>query len=211
MALQFEIIPVTPFQQNCTLQWCDQTNEAVLTDVGGSAPEILAYIQEKGLNLVGVWLTHGHVDHVSGVVNLLEHHKVPVLGPHKDDDFWIQQLPQITKSYQFPISPVFTPDSWLEEGEQLQVGHETFEVIYVPGHTPGHVVFYSAKNELLIAGDVLFKESIGRTDFPRGNHADLIHNIKTKLWALPDSTRVIPGHGPMTTIGHEKKHNPFLR
>ncbi len=210
MALQFEILPVTPFQQNCTLLWCDETNQAVLTDMGGSAKEILQYIDSKGLELSAIWLTHGHLDHVGGVVSLQKLKNIPVLGPNKEDDFWIQQLPEITKAYQFPISPSFTPERWLNEGDELKVGNQTFSVIYVPGHTPGHVVFYNSESKLLVAGDVLFKESIGRTDFPRGNHADLINNIKTKLWLLPDDTNVITGHGPMTTIGYEKKHNPFL-
>jgi glyoxylase-like metal-dependent hydrolase (beta-lactamase superfamily II) len=148
---------------------------------------------------------------VGGVVDLLKHQNVPVLGPQKEDDFWIQQLPEITKAYQFPISPSFTPNQWLEEGDTLQVGNEIVRVIYVPGHTPGHVVFYSESAQLLIAGDVLFRESIGRTDFPRGNHADLIGNIKGKLWKLPDETQVVTGHGPMTSIGYEKANNPFLR
>lgn len=210
MALQFEILPVTPFLQNCTLIWDEDSKAAVLTDVGGEVPRLLAEVKRRGLDLQAVWLTHGHVDHVGGVVALGAERAVPVWGPHVDDDFWIQQLPQITQAYRFPVSPPFAPSGWLNEGDVLQVSDYRFEVLHIPGHTPGHVVFYCAAAGLLVAGDVLFLESIGRTDFPRGNHADLIRNIHEKILTLPESTRVITGHGAMTTIGHEKRHNPFL-
>ncbi|MCP2040524.1 glyoxylase-like metal-dependent hydrolase (beta-lactamase superfamily II) [Neisseria sp. HSC-16F19] len=210
MALQFEILPVTPFLQNCTLIWDEESKEAVLTDVGGEVDRLLEEVAKRGLQLKAVWLTHGHVDHVSGVVDLTARLDIQVLGPHPDDDFWIQQLPQITQAYRFPFSPPFAPTRWLAEGDSLSVGRYRFEVLHIPGHTPGHVVFYCADAGLLVAGDVLFLESIGRTDFPRGNHADLIGNIHGKLLILPEDTRVITGHGAMTTIGHEKRHNPFL-
>ena len=210
MALRFEILPVTPFLQNCTLIWDEDSGQAVLTDVGGDIGRLQAEIAARGLDLQAVWLTHGHVDHVAGVVALTAQHKVPVLGPHRDDDFWIQQLPQITQAYRFPFSPPFTPTRWLEEGEALQLGTYRFEVLHIPGHTPGHVVFYCAEAKLLVAGDVLFLESVGRTDFPPGNHGDLIRNIHSKILTLPEDTRVITGHGAMNTIGHEKRHNPFL-
>ena len=211
MALQFELLPVTPFMQNCTLLWDEQTRAAVLTDVGGETERLLGEVAARGLDLQAVWLTHGHVDHVGGVVDLTKQVDVPVLGPHADDDFWIQQLPAITQAYHFPFSPPFTPTRWLNEGDTLTLGEHVFEVLHIPGHTPGHVVLYCAAAKLLVAGDVLFLESIGRTDFPRGNHADLIRNIREKILVLPDDTRVITGHGAMTTIGHEKRHNPFLR
>ncbi len=210
MALQFEIMPVTPFRQNCTLLWCDETGAAVLTDVGGDVDDLLAEIRQRQLTLAAVWLTHGHLDHVGGVVALRAQLPVPVIGPHREDDFWIQQLPQSTRAYGFPFSPAFVPDRWLTEGEVLHLAGHAFQVLHIPGHTPGHVVFYQPQQHLLVAGDVLFLESIGRTDFPRGNHADLIHNIRTKILTLPPQTRVITGHGAMTTIGHEQKHNPFL-
>lgn len=211
MALQFEIIAVTPFRQNCTLLWDDETLDAVLTDVGGDVPFILQEIERRKLKLTAIWLTHGHLDHAGGVVELLETCKVPVIGPHKDDDFLLQSLPQTTAQYGFPVSPAFEPTRWLTEGETLSVGSYAFQVFHIPGHTPGHVVFYCAQVGLLIAGDVLFYETVGRTDFPRGNHADLISNICTKLLTLPEETQVIPGHGRLTGIGHEKRHNPFLR
>ncbi|OSI17000.1 MBL fold metallo-hydrolase [Neisseria dumasiana] len=211
MTLQCEIIAVTPFRQNCTLIWDDETREAVLTDVGGDVPFLLQEIEKHNLNLTQIWLTHGHLDHVGGVVELRSHLDVPVWGPHSEDLFLLEELPRITAEYGFPVSPSFTPTRWLQEGDTLKVGKYVFDVLHAPGHTPGHVVFYCKDAELLIAGDVLFYESIGRTDFPRGNHADLIRNITSKLLVLPETTQVISGHGRTTTIGHEKRHNPFLR
>ena len=210
MSLKIQIMPVTPLQQNCSLIWDDETNEGVLTDVGGDVEHLLAAVDKLGVKLQAIWLTHGHVDHAGGVVELTKKQPLPVIGPHKDDQFWLDKLPQSTAQYGLPISPAFKPDRYLNEGEQLQVGAYTFDVLHIPGQTPGHVVFYCADVDLLVAGDVLFHESIGRTDFPRGNHADLIHNISTKLFVLPPETQVIPGHGRMTTIGHEVKHNPFF-
>lgn len=211
MALQIQVIPVTPFQQNAALLWDDVSREAVLTDVGGESERLLSAVSQHQLKLQAIWLTHGHLDHASGVADLTEQQSVPVLGPHQSDDYWLQALPEITANYGFPVSKALTPTRWLEDGDELSVGEHKFIVYHIPGHTPGHVVFYSQANNLLIAGDVLFHESIGRTDFPGGNHADLIHGIQSKLLTLPDSTRVLPGHGPMTTIGHEKLHNPYLR
>lgn len=210
MALNVQILPVTPFQQNAALLWDDVSKEAVLTDVGGEAEHLLEEVEAHQLNLKAIWLTHGHLDHASGVEELTTLHPVPVLGPHQADNYWLQALPDVTASYGFPISQPFIPTRWLKEGEALKVGEHTFIVFHIPGHTPGHVVFYSQANKLLIAGDVLFRESIGRTDFPGGNHSDLIRGIQEKLLSLPDDTRVLPGHGPMTTIGHEKQHNQFL-
>ncbi|MCX8748742.1 MULTISPECIES: MBL fold metallo-hydrolase [Snodgrassella] len=210
MALNVQILPVTPFQQNAALLWDDVSKEAVLTDVGGEAERLLEAVETHQLNLKAIWLTHGHLDHASGVEELTTLQPVPVLGPHQADNYWLQALPDVTASYGFPISQPFIPTRWLKEGEALKVGEHTFIVFHIPGHTPGHVVFYSQANKLLIAGDVLFRESIGRTDFPGGNHSDLIRGIQEKLLSLPDDTRVLPGHGPMTTIGHEKQHNPFL-
>ncbi|WP_370387618.1 MBL fold metallo-hydrolase [Snodgrassella alvi] len=210
MALNVQILPVTPFQQNAALLWDDVSKEAVLTDVGGEAERLLEAVETHQLNLKAIWLTHGHLDHASGVEELTTLQPVPVLGPHQADNYWLQALPEVTASYGFPISQPFIPTCWLNEGEALKVGEHTFIVFHIPGHTPGHVVFYSQANKLLIAGDVLFRESIGRTDFPGGNHSDLIRGIQEKLLSLPDDTRVLPGHGPMTTIGHEKQHNPFL-
>lgn len=211
MPLHIEIFAVTPFRQNCSLIWCSDSRQAVLIDAGGDTALLWQAVQERGLTLTALWLTHGHLDHAGGVPFIKAHADVPVIGPHADDAFLLQELPQTTAAYGFPVCPAFTPDRWLTEGEPLYLGHHRFDVLHIPGHTPGHVVFYNAEHALLIAGDVLFHESIGRTDFPRGNHQDLIDNIRRKLYILPEDTRVLPGHGRPTTIGHEKRHNPFVR
>lgn len=211
MALQMKVIPVTPFRQNAAILWDDTNGEGVLTDVGGDTGRLWAEAEKCGVAPQAIWLTHGHLDHAGGVSHLCEQHPLPVFGPHQDDDFLLESLPQTTAQYHFPVSPAFTPSQWLHDQDTLKVGNHVFTVLHIPGHTPGHVVFYNAEYGLLIAGDVLFRESIGRTDFPRGNHAQLLEGIRTKLFTLPDETRVLPGHGAMTTIGYEKQHNPFLR
>lgn len=211
MALQIQIMPVTPFRQNCSLLWDDETGEAVLVDVGGDVPFVLAEVAERGVRLKEVWLTHGHLDHAGGVAELCDALPLPVIGPHEDDLFLLENLPQITAEYGFPVSPAFVPQRWLNEGDVLTVGQYRFDVLHIPGHTPGHVVFYCADAALLIAGDVLFYESVGRTDFPRSSTDDLLNGIRNKLYPLPDDVRVVAGHGRTTSIGHEKQHNPFVR
>ena len=210
MALQIQIMPVTAFRQNCSLLWDDETRDAVLIDVGGDAEHLLAEVGKRSLKLNAVWLTHGHLDHAGGVPMLLERQSVPVIGPHADDRFLLEALPETTAAYGFPVCPVFAPTRWLHDGDTLSVGNFAFDVLHIPGHTPGHVVFHCAAANLLIAGDVLFYESIGRTDFPRGNHQDLLDNIRHKLFRLPNDTLVIPGHARTTTIGHEKQFNPYV-
>lgn len=211
MSLQCKIMPVTPFRQNCTLLWDDETGEAVFVDVGGDVPFLLQEAKQAGVKLKEIWLTHGHLDHAGGVVEMTEKQPVPVIGPHPEDAFLLENLPQITADYGFPVSPAFVPERWLQHGDSVQVGRYRFEVFHIPGHTPGHVVFYAPEQKLLLGGDVLFYESIGRTDFPRSSHDDLINHIRSILFELPDDTQVIPGHGRVTTIGHEKMYNPFLK
>ncbi|MDO4696456.1 MAG: MBL fold metallo-hydrolase [Neisseria sp.] len=211
MALQIEIMPVTAFRQNCCLIWNEESGKGVLTDAGGDADFLLRRAQELGIQIEAVWLTHGHLDHAAGVPDLRTAARLPVLGPHREDGFLLENLPAITAEYGFPLCPAFLPDRWLEEGDTLEADGFRFDVLHIPGHTPGHLVFHCAAEKLLIAGDVLFYESIGRTDFPRGNHEDLIEGIREKLFVLPEDTVVIPGHGRTTTIGHEKRCNPFFR
>lgn len=211
MALNIQVMAVTPFRQNCALLWDDETLEAVITDLGGDVDFVRDEVAKLGVSVKELWLTHGHLDHAGGVPFWQQNTPTPVIGPHIDDEFLLQSLPETTAAYGWQPSPAFVPTRYLQEGEQLSVGRYVFDVLHIPGHTPGHVVFYCASEQLLIAGDVLFYESIGRTDFPRGNHEDLVNNIRTKLYSLPEETQVLPGHGRMTTIGHEKQYNPYVR
>ena len=208
--LQYQIIPVTSFQQNCSLLWCDETNEAVLVDPGGEVEHLLTVVDEKGLNLKAIWLTHGHLDHVGGTAELIQKLNLPVIGPHIDDQFLLDSIPKQCEIFGFSLVDSFLPDQWLDEDQILNIGNESLSVLHLPGHTPGHVVLKHDQRKLLWVGDVLFHGAIGRTDFPRGNHAQLIDSIKSKLLTLDDDYRFIPGHGPESTIGEERLHNPFL-
>ncbi len=212
MALQYKVIPVTDFGQNCSLLWCDQTRQAVLVDPGGETDRLLAEIEEKNLVLSALWLTHGHIDHVAGAPQLREKMSVKIYGPHQADQFWLERVPEQARRFSFLAGgEAFTPDTWLKEGDHLTVGNETLTVKHIPGHTPGHVVFCHAPSHLLVGGDVLFYRSVGRTDFEQGSQDDLLTNIREKLLILPDDTTVITGHGPLTTIGAEKQNNPYLK
>lgn len=211
MSLHVEIIAVTLFRQNCTLMWDNETNEAVFTDVGGNVPRLLEEAEKRGLHVKEIWLTHGHLDHVGGVAEMTAGNpKIEVLGPHEADRFLLANLTEITKQYNFPPTKPFMPTRWLKEGDELKVGRYAFKVLHIPGHTPGHIVFYCAEADLLVAGDVIFYESVGRTDFERSNHDDLIRNIREKIFTLPEDTQIVTGHGRMTTVGYEKQHNPYL-
>ena len=210
MSLQYKIVPVTAFEQNCSLIWCDQTKEAAVVDPGGDLPRILQQVKDLGLNLRKILLTHAHIDHAGGTAELAEKLSLPIEGPHREDQFWISALPQQSMMFGFPSVRSFQPDRWLEQDDQIQVGNETLKVFHCPGHTPGHVVFYHEASKLLIVGDVLFQGSIGRTDFPKGDYDTLVRSIHSKLWPLPEDVQFIPGHGPMSTIGHEKATNPFV-
>jgi glyoxylase-like metal-dependent hydrolase (beta-lactamase superfamily II) len=210
MSLQYKIIPVTAFEQNCSLIWCDQTMDAVVVDPGGDLPKIQTQVKELGLKLKKIILTHAHIDHAGGTADLAEKLEIPIVGPHKGDQFWITALPQQSQMFGFPSVRSFTPDKWLDQGDTIDIGKETLKVFHCPGHTPGHVVFYHEASKLLAVGDVLFNGSIGRTDFPKGDYDTLVNSIRTHLWSLPDDVRFIPGHGPMSTIGHEKATNPFV-
>ncbi|NOQ79104.1 MAG: MBL fold metallo-hydrolase [Gammaproteobacteria bacterium] len=209
--LKQKIIPVTPYQQNCSLLWCDQTNEAALIDPGGDVPALLAEIKSKQLDLKQIWLTHGHLDHVGGTEELASQCHVPIIGPHQDDFFWLDILQQQCEMFNFPKVNNFTPDQWLNEGDKLTLGNEQFEILHTPGHTPGHIVIVHHASKTLWVGDVLFKQSIGRTDFPRGSHDDLIASIKNKLLTLPGDYQFIPGHGPSGYLDDEKLNNPYLQ
>lgn len=210
MSLNYTIIPVTPYQQNCTLLTCDVTRNAVLIDPGGEVDRLLNTVQKHAVTLQAIWVTHGHLDHAGGVAELAERMSLPVIGPHKDDAFWIDALPEQCKLFGFPHSESFIPSRWLEDGDSVTVGNEELVAIHCPGHTPGHIVFFSASARLAIVGDVLFKGSIGRTDFPRGDYQTLIDSIQHKLWPLGQDVSFIPGHGPMSTFKDEMDDNPFV-
>nr|WP_273456946.1 MBL fold metallo-hydrolase [Nevskia ramosa] len=208
--LRGEIIPVTPFQQNCSLIWDPLTMEGALVDAGGEAERLLARVAAHGIKLVKLLVTHGHLDHAGAVAEIAEKLKLPIEGPHPDDAFWIDGLPDAAKQYGFPPTRSFVPDRWLQQGDTVTLGSLTLDVLHCPGHTPGHVVFHHPASRLALVGDVIFQNSIGRTDFPRGNHADLIKAIRTRLFPLGDDTQFVPGHGPMSTFGAERKQNPYV-
>ena len=204
------IAPVTPLQQNCTIVWCTKTNKAAIIDPGGETPRLLQALAEQGLTLEKIWITHGHLDHAGGTAELQAATGAKIEGPHRDDAFWIEQIEDSGKRYGMPEAKSFTPDRWLEDGDKVTLGETEFEVIHCPGHTPGHVVFFHRQARFAQVGDVLFQGSIGRTDFPRGSFQDLIASITGKLWPLGDDVAFVPGHGPMSRFGAERKTNPFV-
>ncbi len=208
--MKISILPVTPFQQNCSLVVCESTNRAAFVDPGGEVDRLLAALAESGAALEKILVTHGHVDHCGGVAELARRTGVPVEGPHRDDAFWIEQLARQSAMFGVPGAVPFTPDRWLVHGDRVHVGAIALDVLHCPGHTPGHVVFANAGLRIAFVGDVLFAGSIGRTDFPRGDHATLIRSIVTRLWPLGDDVRFVPGHGPTSTFGAERAGNPFV-
>lgn len=209
--MRYTIIPVTPYEQNCTLLVCEQTRQAALVDPGGDLDILLEIVKQQGVTLESILVTHGHLDHVGGVAALSKQLSLPIIGPHVEDEFWIQALPEQSRMFGFPKSDSFVPSRWLKDGDSVEVGNEKLQVIHCPGHTPGHVVFYSTSANLAILGDVLFKGSIGRTDFPKGDYQTLINSIQLKLWPLGKDVAFIPGHGPMSTFGEEMRSNPFVK
>lgn len=212
MALQYNRIQVSIFAQNCTVLWCDQKQKAAVVDPGGDVNEITAFLTNHSLRLEKILLTHGHIDHVGGAKTLAQQFNAPIEGPMKADNILLDRLPEQAQMFGFrPVCQPFLPDQWLNEGDVINIGNESLSVLHCPGHTPGHIVFYSQTAHLLIAGDVLFYHSVGRSDLLLGNEQDLLHAIKTKLLCLPENTIVLPGHGQNTTIAEEKQHNPFLQ
>jgi len=207
---QYLTIPVTPFQQNCSLVWCDETREAAVIDPGGDLERVLAEVKRLGLDLRQIWLTHAHIDHAGATAELAQRLNLPIIGPHPGDQFWIDALPQQSVQFGFPKAGHFTPTRWLQDGDTVQVGKQTLNVRHCPGHTPGHVVFESPDAQRAFVGDVLFAGSIGRTDFPGGDYDTLVSSITQRLWPMGDDTVFIPGHGPESTFGRERRTNPFV-
>ena len=207
--LKAAIIPVTPLQQNCTLLWCTQTMRGAFVDPGGDLPKLRAAASQVGVTIEKILLTHGHIDHCGSAGIFAQELGVPIEGPHEDDRFWIERLAEDGGRYGITGQP-FEPDRWLVDGDEVRVGELTLHVRHCPGHTPGHVVFHHPESKVALVGDVLFRGSIGRWDFPRGNHEQLIGSITKRLWPMGDDTAFVPGHGPMSTFGHERETNPLV-
>lgn len=208
--LHYLTIPVTPFQQNCSLLWDDATLQAAVIDPGGDLDLILETARLHKLKIEQIWLTHAHIDHAGGTAELARSLDIPIIGPHPADQFWIDALARQGEVFGLPHAEVFTPTRWLADGDSVTLGSHTLQVRHCPGHTPGHVVFHSPELKRAFVGDVLFAGSIGRTDFPQGDHATLINSITQRLWPMGDDTVFIPGHGPESTFGRERRSNPYV-
>ncbi len=210
MSLRVEVVVVTPFQQNCSVIWCSETLQGAVVDPGGDIDRVIAKIEQHKIDVSQIILTHGHLDHAGGAEELKRRLGVSIIGPHRDDLFWLEGITQQGQQYGFSGAENCQPDQWLEEGEQIKVGNEVLDIYHCPGHTPGHIIFHHQPSGLAFVGDVLFKGSIGRTDFPRGNHQDLIDSITSKLWPLGGETRFVSGHGPVSNFAHERQTNPHV-
>lgn len=208
--LQVRIVQVTPLQQNCSLIWDTETKHAAFVDPGGDIDCLLGALTHFGLKLKRIWLTHGHLDHAGAAAELRDRTGVAVEGPHRDDQFWLDQIEDSGRRYGLTAARNVTPDRYLEDGDELELEGVKFGVVHTPGHTPGHVVIYNSEAHVAFVGDVLFAGSIGRTDFPRGNHEQLIQSITSKLWPLGNDITFVPGHGPTSTFGQERRTNPYV-
>lgn len=208
--MRVKVVPVTPFEQNCSVLWCERSRKAAVVDPGGDLERVLAVVDAEGLQLEKILLTHGHLDHAGATAELARRGGLPIEGPQEGDRFWIEQMPQQAKMFGFGRAESFEPTRWLQDGDTVTVGDETLRVLHCPGHTPGHVVFFHEGGRFAIVGDVLFAGSIGRTDFPRGNHEQLLESIRGKLFPLGDDVTFLPGHGQTSTFGTERRSNPFV-
>jgi hydroxyacylglutathione hydrolase len=208
--LRYETIPVTPFAQNCSIVYCDRTHEGAVIDPGGELPRLRAAAQRLGVTLKAIWLTHAHIDHAGGAGTLAREDGLPIIGPHPGDQFWIDGLAQQARMFGFAPAEAFTPTRWLADSDTVSIGECTLNVRHCPGHTPGHVVFHDPQTKRAFVGDVLFAGSMGRTDFPGGDHDTLIAGITQRLWPMGDDTVFIPGHGPESSFGRERRTNPYV-
>lgn len=210
MTLHYLTVPVTAFQQNCSIVWCEATRLAAVIDPGGDLPRLLEEVQRLGVKLEQIWLTHAHIDHAGGAGELARRLGLPITGPHEGDRYWIDALPAQSRGFGFPPAEAFEPTRWLVDGDTVTLGECSVRVRHCPGHTPGHVVFHSPEIRRAFVGDVLFAGSIGRTDFPGGDHDTLIASITQRLWPMGDDTVFIPGHGPESSFGSERRTNPYV-
>lgn len=208
--MKVAIVPVTPYQQNCSIWLCEQSNKIAVVDPGGDVDRIAQQIEKMGGEVEVVFVTHGHLDHCSMARVLADKYGVKVVGPHKGDDYWINALPEQAPMIGINDLQAWQPDQWLEDGDVVTFGEQKLEVIHCPGHTPGHVVFYHRGEKLAAVGDVIFQGSVGRTDFPGGDMPTLENSIRNKLFPLGDDITFIPGHGPNSTFGRERQSNPFV-
>lgn len=208
--LEIRIIPVTPFQQNTSMIWSTETGDGVFIDPGGEVDRLMATAKQFNVQIVAVWLTHGHLDHAGAATAVKERVNCPIIGPHVDDQWLLDDIEAQGAKYGLPGGKNVRPDKYLQDGDELELAGVRFGVAHCPGHTPGHVVIYQREGRIAFVGDVLFRGSIGRTDFPRGNHGQLIESISSKLWPLGNDMRFVPGHGPMSTFGQERADNPFV-
>lgn len=204
------IVPVTAFQQNCSVIWDDNSGAGAVIDPGGDLEQIREVIRGNNVTITKILLTHTHIDHAGGTAELAAELGIPIEGPHPGDQYWIDRLPEQSRMFGFPPVAGFTPTRWLDQGDTVSVGDEILEVCHCPGHTPGHVVFFHRAAKIAFVGDVLFAGSIGRTDFPGGDYDTLIRSITGRLWPLGDDVTFVPGHGPTSTFGQERKTNPFV-
>ncbi|MBL1430205.1 MAG: MBL fold metallo-hydrolase [Robiginitomaculum sp.] len=209
-ALQIQIIPVTPLQQNTSLIWSPRSGEGVFIDPGGETQKLLTAAKQNNVKIVAIWLTHGHLDHAGAAAEIAEITGCPIIGPHKDDQWLLDDIEAQGAKYGISGGRNLTPDRYLVDGDELELDGHKFGVVHCPGHTPGHVVIYNRQGAFSFVGDVLFKGSIGRTDFPKGNHQQLLDSITQKLWPLGNDMRFVPGHGPMSTFGEERASNQFV-
>jgi glyoxylase-like metal-dependent hydrolase (beta-lactamase superfamily II) len=209
-ALQFRILPVTPYQQNCSLLWCDETKKGAIIDPGGDVERLIGTAAQYGVTVEKIFLTHGHLDHASGATDLKRRTGAMLEGPHHGDQFLLDALSEYRRMPGFSHAEPCTPDRFLSDGDTVSFGAITLEVVHCPGHTPGHVVYVAREAGIMFCGDVLFRGSIGRTDLPGGDHPTLIHSILEKLWPLGPDMRFVPGHGLPSSIGEERRSNPFV-
>ena len=210
MGIKCAVVPVTPFQQNCSVFWCEETMKGAIVDAGGDLDRVKQVIERYKVIPEKLLVTHSHLDHASGVAQLAEDLDVPIEGPHPDDQFLIDALPEQAAKYGFPPARSFTPTRWLAHGDKVTVGNVVLDVAHCPGHTPGQVVFIDPATRLAFVGDVLFKGSVGRSDFPRGNHEHLVSSIRDRLFPLGDDITFVSGHGETSTFGFERKCNPYV-